>query len=144
MIACTHPTPAVIMRVLVIDDEEVDRWIVERSILFSFPKFEIFHASTVEQAFSLVKSRILPDITILDLHMYPDSGFYFLDNIRNMRIQYFPIIVLTNSLNISDRERALEHPWVEDCLEKPMTKKLFYSIMERMKLKSRLLDINDE
>jgi DNA-binding NtrC family response regulator len=132
------------MNILLVDDSEIDRWISEKFISLLSPEIKVKHTATVEQAIRYLSFKKQPDLILLDLFMYPNSGFHFLDLYSHMQIKHAPVIVLTSSLNISDKLMATQHPLVQEYREKPMNKKMFYSIMERMKLKRRLLDINNE
>ena len=120
------------MKILVIDDNDIDRWITERIILSTYPDYQIFQAGTVREAFYLLQTKKIPDIVLLDLHMMPDSGFVFLDHMPCASMPYIPVVILTNSLNPSDNKRAWQHPWVVDYLDKPLSKKSFSQMLKNL------------
>lgn len=92
-------------KVLVADDKAAGRELV-RTVLEN-AGYEVFEASDGEQAVAEA-GRIHPDLIILDIHMPGLDGFGVIEMLR--RQEHFtatPIIALTASAMMGDRERAI-------------------------------------
>jgi CheY-like chemotaxis protein len=92
-------------KVLVADDKETGRELV-RTVLEK-TGFEVFEASDGEAAVAEAR-RVKPDLIILDIHMPGLDGFGVIEKLR--REENFtatPIIALTASAMMGDRERAM-------------------------------------
>ncbi len=92
-------------KVLVADDKapgrELVRMVLEKS------GYEVFEASDGEQA--LIEARsVHPDLIILDIHMPGLDGFGVIERLRKEPgFAATPIIALTASAMMGDRERAM-------------------------------------
>lgn len=85
--------------VLLIDDDPELRKIAER--ILSNVGMNVRHASSVSEAFSLIKNEI-PHLIITDLNMKPESGFEFLLKFKaHPDSRNIPVLVLSGR---SDRE----------------------------------------
>lgn len=92
-------------KVLVADDKDTGRELV-RTIL-ERSGHQVFEASDGEEAVSEAL-RIHPDLIILDIHMPGLDGFEVIEKLRNEdRFSNTPIIALTASAMMGDRERAM-------------------------------------
>lgn len=73
-----------------------------------------------------------PDLILLDLNMPGTTGWQFLDRLKAAELNLNPVIcILTTSENPADREKANEHPRVNDFLTKPLEAKTFEQLIER-------------
>jgi two-component system, cell cycle response regulator DivK len=92
-------------KVLVADDKDTGRELV-RTVL-ERSGHQVFEASNGEQAVAEAR-RIHPDLIILDIHMPGLDGFGVIETLRREEaFKAIPIIALTASAMMGDRERAI-------------------------------------
>ena len=92
-------------KVLVADDKDTGRELV-RTVLEK-SGHQVFEASDGEQAVAEAR-RIHPDLIILDIHMPGLDGFEVIEKLRREDgFAATPIIALTASAMMGDRERAI-------------------------------------
>ena len=114
--------------VMVIDDNEVDRYIAEEMIN-SFPfAYNIILKESAKSALEYLNSSLddperIPDLIFLDIRMPEIDGFGFLkeyeklsETIRKKCI----IMMLSSSLNKDDEQMALSNQYVKRFLTKPL------------------------
>jgi CheY-like chemotaxis protein len=92
-------------KVLVADDKDTGRELV-RTVLEK-SGHQVFEASDGEKA--VVEAlRVHPDLIILDIHMPGLDGFGVIEKLRReAEFSHTPIIALTASAMMGDRERAM-------------------------------------
>lgn len=92
-------------KVLVADDKDTGRELV-RTVLEK-SGHQVFEASDGDQAVTEAR-RIHPDLIILDIHMPGLDGFGVIEKLRReAAFSDTPIIALTASAMMGDRERAM-------------------------------------
>jgi CheY-like chemotaxis protein len=92
-------------KVLVADDKATGRELV-RTVLEK-SGYQVFEASDGEEAVTEAR-RIQPDLIILDIHMPGLDGFGVIQKLRREEgFTTIPIIALTASAMMGDRERAI-------------------------------------
>ena len=92
-------------KVLVADDKDTGRELV-RTVLEK-SGHQVFEASDGEQAVAEAL-RLQPDLIILDIHMPGLDGFGVIEKLRrDPAFSHTPIIALTASAMMGDRERAM-------------------------------------
>jgi CheY-like chemotaxis protein len=92
-------------KVLVADDKDTGRELV-RTVLEK-SGYEVFEANNGSQAVAEA-SRLHPDLIILDIHMPGLDGFGVIEKLRSeASFSHTPIIALTASAMMGDRERAM-------------------------------------
>jgi len=89
-----------VTRVLVVDDEEVSRYLVRQ--LLPRGAFELIEAATCQEGLLRARER-RPDVVLLDLNLPTMDGFQFLDRL-NDSIGPTPTIVIT-SMVLDDERR---------------------------------------
>ena len=99
------------------------------------PEVKVTQATTVEQAIRLLNCNKQPDLILLDLFMYPDSGFYFLKQYSFMQVPHASVVVVSASFNKSDKDRANQHLLVKGYLEKPLTRDSLHILLKGWSLK---------
>ena len=117
-------------KVLVIDDNEIDRYIAARNIkAYHFADETVSKesaASALEYLDSLKDTpEELPQIIFLDIRMPEMDGFDFLKEYEKLSpsVQKNCIIMmLSTSLDPTDHERAKNNPFVKKFLNKPLDK----------------------
>ena len=92
-------------KVLVADDKPAGRELV-RTVLEN-SGYEVFEASDGPEAVDQAQ-RLQPDLIILDIHMPGLDGFGVIEKLRRLKqFAATPIIALTASAMMGDRERAM-------------------------------------
>ncbi|QMU30879.1 response regulator [Adhaeribacter radiodurans] len=99
-------------KVLIVDDDTVARFLVERILTREKISKQILTASNGEEALELLKSisnhESYPDLIFLDIKMPVMDGFEFLEALQHSGLSELPIkiVLLTSSHNQHDVERA--------------------------------------
>ena len=92
-------------KVLVADDKDTGRELV-RTVLEN-SQYEVFEAANGIEALDQAR-KVQPDLIILDLHMPGLDGFGVIEELRREpRFAATPVMALTASAMMGDRERAL-------------------------------------
>jgi len=66
----------------------------------------------------------MPDIILLDINMPIMDGWQFLDTVNGLGPDTFShtdIYIISSSLDVRDRERAIANPYVKEYIYKPVT-----------------------
>ena len=116
------------LRVLIVDDEEIDRFIAARLIEKLQLTGQIEVASNGEQAFEVIRKWGVGigekhTLILLDINMPLMNGFAFLDKCKQigyLRESYVQIILLTSSIHPEDRKKAAFYG-INTYLIKPLT-----------------------
>ena len=127
-------------RVMVIDDNEIDRYIANRNITrYAFAE-EVITMESSRAALNFLESlkdtpELLPQLIFLDIRMPEIDGFGFLEEYEKLSDtvkQNCIIMMLTTSLNPSDHERAKNNQYVNRFLNKPLDKEKIDSLISDM------------
>jgi len=104
------------LRILVIDDDEIDRMLVRRALQRSELSSPLFEAEHGEQALRFLRNERefedpqkapRPDLMLLDLNMPIMNGLELLEQLQaDPQLQTIPVIVLTTSDAPSDVEQS--------------------------------------
>jgi CheY-like chemotaxis protein len=115
-------------KVIVIDDNEIDRYIAETVIVKNSFSEKVISVESAKEALKYLVSfentpEELPDLIFLDINMPEMTGFDFLDeyeklseNIKKNCI----IMMLTTSINQEDRTQAEACKYVYGFMNKPL------------------------
>lgn len=115
------------MDILIIDDDSSSVFVAKIFLnhLALFDSITAFHDP--KEALSFIQNRTredrLPGIILLDLNMPLMDGWQLLDALKSLYTELTDktcIYILTSSTDISDINRANEHPLVTDIIFKPI------------------------
>lgn len=120
--------------VVIIDDDAVvlflHKILVQKSALSS--SLYCFDNGTDAYTFLCNRSSANPLIVLLDINMPEMSGWDFLEKISSDNCENNTwIVMVTSSINHSDRAKAQKYPRVVDYLEKPLTKEACESLKKK-------------
>ncbi len=102
-------TPSPLARVLVVDDDELDRFVIRRSFNALESPIELIEIADSRQAVSAITTHE-PNVTLLDIQMPNMSGFDVLDALGKLeadRDKVRHVVMLSSSSQQEDRRRAL-------------------------------------
>ena len=125
---------------MVIDDNEIDRYIANRNITkYAFAE-EVITMESSRAALSFLESlkdtpALLPQLIFRDIRMPEIDGFGFLEEYEKLPDsvkQNCIIMMLTTSLNPTDHERAANNRYVNRFLNKPLDKEKIDSLISDM------------
>lgn len=121
--------------VLIIDDDEDDRFFMEHVFKADSPYTQLYLAADGQQALDLLTStQPLPDVILLDLNMPGLSGFEVLKHLKQSAFyKSIPVIILTTSNADADQERAHQLGATE-FITKPTTYDGLSAIAQRIRL----------
>ncbi len=123
-------------KILVIDDDAVDRYITTRTIKkYAFAE-EVILKESAESALVYLKSLAgtpdeLPNLIFLAIRMPAMDGFYFLDKYQNLPDAVknnCTVMILSTSLYPCDHQRAKNNKYVSMFLNKPLDKGMLNEI----------------
>ncbi|WP_371809260.1 response regulator transcription factor [Aquabacterium sp. A08] len=91
-------------RLLVVDDSRVSRMIIKGKVASLRPDWEVFEATTGDEALALAP-QLRPDFVTMDVNMPGISGFEAAERLRAL-LPEARIAMLTANIQESSRERA--------------------------------------
>ncbi len=118
---------------MLIDDNEIDNFInqkmlegnnfSEKIFVYSSGKSALEYFKNIEQDEKLMK-ELFPDFIFLDINMPVIDGFQFLQEFQKMNQKSgdkCKIVILTTSVNPSDKLLSLKNKFVMEYINKPLT-----------------------
>ena len=95
------------LRVLVVEDDEADVYLISRALAAHPSIGDVAYASDGVEAFDMVDSgEVEPDLAFIDLHMPRKNGFNLLTAFACDPERTFPMVVLTSSIAPADVIRS--------------------------------------
>lgn len=121
--------------VLIIDDDEDDRFFMEQAFKTDSPYTRVHSAADGQQALDLLSAvQPLPDIILLDLNMPGMTGFEVLEHLKqSVQHHLIPVVILTTSENVTDQQQA-RRLGATEFITKPTTSSGLNAIAERLRL----------
>ena len=122
--------------VLLVDDNEIDNFIIERIINSSGFAEAVIVKNSSDAAIDYLKQQEnkrdnLPGIVFLDLNMPVKDGFVFLEDFDKLDgniKQKCKVIVLSSSISPDDINRASTNPYVLKYINKPLSEKYLMAV----------------
>lgn len=134
-----NPVPFV-QQFIAIDDDHATLFMCKVIIQRTFKKMEVktYHnpLTAIEYFESDFTACPVETIVLLDINMPELSGWEVLDHFKLMHDKvrkFIKVIMLSSSIDPTDKQRAIEHSCVTDYLEKPLTLATLDAVMEKMK-----------
>ena len=123
--------------VLVIDDDEMDRYVTRRILIQEGFADEVLLAKSTDEAMDMLKSRAgmtnEPDFIFLDLNMPEKNGLDFLSEYSSWQDTgaSCPVAMLMNVVNSPDEDttKVRQHALVKWLIEKPLTREKLREIL---------------
>jgi two-component system, sensor histidine kinase and response regulator len=104
--------------VLVVDDEPMNRSLIRATLS---PTCEVVEAANGPEALELLKTRSV-DLVLLDVMMPGMDGFEVCRRIKEVQLNYLPVVLVTALGEQSDKNRGLESG-ADDFLTKPVDRR---------------------
>lgn len=127
----------IIMKICIIDDDRICRFIAQRLIEKTVADSEIIQFTNGMDASDFIARHcsspgILPDVIFLDINMPVANGWEFLDMLSMMKVSnYNPrIYINSSSEDPCDVSKALTYSAVQGYLPKPLSATLLTQILE--------------
>ena len=123
-----------VQRVLVVDDSEADHFLTKVAIRRFDASIEVIEAWDGGEACEvLAEEHPKPDVIFLDINMPLVSGHAFLEKYAERADQAAVVVMLSSSLNESDRKQAEAYDFVLTYVNKPLSRPDMEKIVEAMK-----------
>lgn len=140
------PAGMAVRRILIVDDDDVDRFILKRNILAAMPAKEITEANSGETALNMLLEKTaqknpVPELIFLDLNMTPMSGLEFLDLFEKMSTEHpnnCSIMIITAKPDEDEKQQLMNHQKVIGYHAKPVTAELLMKINEQLNDKMKI------
>lgn len=117
--------------VLVVEDSEIDQYIVKYMIQKFDAELEILQALDGQEALEILTTLAeQPIIIFLDINMPRMNGHEFLKEYEQSKIDKTSVIMLSSSFQEKDRERCLKHKCVKKYIAKPVDISNLSSVFE--------------
>lgn len=111
-----------VMKVLMIDDNELDLLISKKLISKQDKSLEFTEFSNATEAINFLKGqeKMDFDIVLLDLNMPEMNGWEFLDEYKELQFPKANVYILTSSLDTRDKLKSKEYEVVKGYFDKPL------------------------
>ncbi len=133
----TEETPDMVFRkIMVVDDNQIDRYIAEKTIRKYHFAEDILQMPSAVEALKYLSTAaqgagMLPEVILLDINMPEMNGFEFLEKyaeLPEMTRANTTVFILSTSLNEDDIQTAEQNPYVKKFLNKPLNEETLNTI----------------
>ena len=127
--------------VLLIDDNDIDNFINERTVRANHYAETAYVCTSSESALEFLRNLAAnpsigmdcyPSVIFLDINMPMLDGFQFLAELEKFDFDFVKelrVIMLTSSINPADRERSTRSRLVKGFLQKPLTEEMLKQLV---------------
>jgi CheY-like chemotaxis protein len=117
--------------ILIVDDDPTSNYICKYLLSTEFKKLQIKTFINPLDALNHIKEKNCKqeNLILLDLNMPEMNGYQFLDHIESIGVDC-PVVILTNSNNIIEKEYSKKHPHIKAFFKKPFSKNHINEIKE--------------
>ena len=130
--------PAIIQKIVLIDDDWDCLFLQKRTILRSGLVSEVAVAKSGEEALDLIRnSESLPEIVFLDINMPSMDGWEFLDELMSEKDEAdfaMNLYILSSSLNPDDHKKAESYSVVKGFIPKYLTEEHLQEVINETAL----------
>jgi|KBSMisStandDraft_5_1062788.scaffolds.fasta_scaffold08760_3 CheY-like chemotaxis protein len=126
-------------KILLVDDDEDSNFLTKRIIVRSNIADEVATALNGKEAFEVVRKckekngeQQCPDLVLLDIKMPVMNGIEFLQVCQASNLCNFPVVILTSSVDETDKEVTTKFPFVKDYINKPFTYEKMMNIKSKL------------
>lgn len=106
------------MNILIVEDEELNRMVVEEMVTMLYPDFHMIMANNGAEALEILEKE-RADIILSDINMPVMNGYEFVKEVKNTRKLDIPMIAITAAALMGEREKLLESGY-DDYVSKPI------------------------
>ncbi|WKN32563.1 response regulator [Porifericola rhodea] len=120
------------MKVLMIDDNELDLLISRKLISKQVSQLEFTEFTSAAQALTYLEEQQENefDIILLDLNMPEMNGWDFLEEYQKLSVHKSNVYILTSSLDTRDKLRSKEYEVVKGYFDKPLKNNYIAEIID--------------
>ncbi len=117
-------------KILLLDDDPINNYVNQKFIEKTHPGSDVTEFLEAGQALNYLKENT-PDLIFLDIDLPHINGWQFLH-----QYQHFPnkskIVILTSSIDPTDKERALAYDCVDGFIVKPLNSQITRTELEKV------------
>ena len=111
-----------VQSVLVVDDSEADHFLTKVAIRRFDASIEVLEAWDGGEAYEVLSEKApKPDVILLDINMPLVGGHEFLERYARTNDHAAVVVMLSSSLNETDRKRSESYDFVLTYVNKPLT-----------------------
>jgi CheY-like chemotaxis protein len=125
------------LRFIIIDNDPINNLLCGLAIKDAVADADILDFTNPLKAFEYIsadnESSNRMNVLLLDINLPIWSGWDFVDHFEKLdeKIKkHFKIYMLSSSIDNNDKRRAVENKNVEDYIEKPLTERKVFSLLE--------------
>lgn len=109
--------------VLIIDDDQILVYLVQHAFRSVLSNYKCSVAETGKAGIEFLRENPdnLPDLILLDINMPIMNGWDFLNEYRSLQTREIPIVILSSTVDPSDKEKANNYIEVKQFISKPFT-----------------------
>ena len=128
-------------KVMIIDDNKIDRWLLRKNISNTDLAEEIIDAETGDEAIEILtafseQGKRFPDLIFLDMNMPMLSGMEFLaafDNLLDLAENNTRIVITCSVYDLDEKSRVFSYNFVVGYFMKPLMEEALLQVKEKMR-----------
>lgn len=120
-------SPTKIQKILVLDDDKIQHFLLKKKLSSMFPEVVIFLKSTPREALDFLELNQV-DLILLDLNLPEMSGWEIIDLLKENKIQS-KLVLVSGSVSVEDNERVKKDDFIHAIYEKPLNESDLHEIL---------------